>query len=383
MRITDWEMKEQEDTMEVSAGIDGFRLWYRLPKAYQVSRAGDPFLAAALLPAMLQGEKLEIDSSLPVSPKLLENVFTLQEIHHCWNPVLKIVPISATRLPAEPLNAGAFTFFSGGVDSTYTFLKHQKEITHAVFINGFDFYLDSVTYQTAVARNSSFARGFGKVLIPVETNYYPFGYHYNLSRLLTQGSALASVALLLGFPRAYVPSSDTYGTLMPWGSHPLTDPLYSSECVKIIHDGAEARRVDKVIKIAEYEPALANLRVCIEDMNVNCGKCTKCIRTMTSLHIIQARTTAFPPFPSIKTIRRMNWKNETRNKLKENMDLAGEKQYWEIHKTLLGFVQRRERIQLLKDIDRVLLSGLIKRAYRRIVNGPPMVRRIDTTPPLD
>ena len=34
------------------------------------------------------------------------------------------------------------SFFSGGVDSTYTFLKHQDEISHVVYIHGFDFYFN-------------------------------------------------------------------------------------------------------------------------------------------------------------------------------------------------------------------------------------------------
>ena len=58
MRVADWEIKEEADTMEVSADVDGFRLWYRVPSSYSVSRSGDPFLAAALLPAMAQGRAL-------------------------------------------------------------------------------------------------------------------------------------------------------------------------------------------------------------------------------------------------------------------------------------------------------------------------------------
>ncbi|MEN6307487.1 MAG: hypothetical protein ABFD91_06995, partial [Anaerohalosphaeraceae bacterium] len=179
MKIGNPEIKMLADTVEVSADVDGFRLWYRVPKAYQVSGAGDPFLAAALLPAMLEGEKLEIDPGMPVSPRLLEHVSQLQEIHHCWNPVLKIVPIQASTLPAGPLNKGAFSFFSGGVDSMFTFLKRLKEISHVVFIHGFDFSVDTGTYQQAVARNSAFVQGYGKTLIPLETNQYHFGYRYN------------------------------------------------------------------------------------------------------------------------------------------------------------------------------------------------------------
>jgi len=49
MIVTNWEIKEHDATFEVSAEVDGYRLWYRLPKAYRGSTWGDPFLSAALL----------------------------------------------------------------------------------------------------------------------------------------------------------------------------------------------------------------------------------------------------------------------------------------------------------------------------------------------
>ena len=508
MRIENFEIKEQADTVEVSADVDGFRLWYRLPQSYPVSRSGDPFLAAALLPAMKQGEKLEIDPCLPVSPKLLRHVYLLQEIHHCWNPELKMISISAKTLPAaEPLNAGAMSFFSGGVDSMYTFLKRTKEPTHVVTIHGFDFYFDSVsagptfavtdlkdlaqfarklmlpwdavsaylkgmlskttlqslknyigsgsdpgeveadlvkdlneiiaerpiwdanrfadvklrpktkelleqdlqgealsalnrlliedaypreisgkysgTYQQAIKRNTSFVHSFGKTRIPVEYNHYQFGYRYNLSRNLTQGSALASVALLLGFPRVYVPSAYSYNQLIPLGSHPLTDPLYSNEYVEIIHDGAEVRRVDKIIKIAECESALANLTVCLDAMNVNCGKCSKCIRTMNPLKLLHV-SAPFPPLPSLKAIRNNLISDDIEEIFfKENIDLAVQVGNQELRDFLSACIKRYERRQFFKEFDRVLLGKLIKRAYRRIIKDSPGIRRFDTIPPRD
>ena len=164
-------------------------------------------------------------------------------------------------------------------------------------MHGLDFTVDSDVYQTAVTRNTRFVEGFGKRLIPIVTNHFDFGYRYNLSRNLTVGSALASVALLLGFPRALVASSHRYDELMPMGSHPLTDPLYSNECVEIVHDGAELRRVEKTRAVAECEQALANLRVCFNDMNANCGICAKCLRTMIALRLLRSTGGPFPPLP--------------------------------------------------------------------------------------
>lgn len=381
MHITEWESKDLGERKEISANVGDFRLWYRLPKSYPVSHAGDPFLAAALLPAMAKGKALEVDPALPVSPKLLENAELLQDIHHCWNPGLKKIVISAKTSPAEPLSAGAFSFFSGGVDSTFTFLRREKDISHVVFVHGFDFFLDDAISQAAVLRNASFVQGYGKALIPITTNYFLFGYHHNLSRVLTQGSTLASVALLLGFPRAYVPATDHYSYLMPLGSHPLTDPLYSNEAVQIIHDGAGTRRIDKVKKIAECDPALANLRVCTVDMNVNCGTCVKCLRTAISLRLLGVSAAPFPPL-HVKAIKRMNWAREPRF-FNENRDLAVQSGDKELRDVLSATARKYERTRLFKEVDRVLLGGLIKRTYRRVAKGPPTVRRISTTPASD
>jgi len=420
-----------------------------------------------------------------------------------------MIPIYAKTSPVEQLNDGSFSFFSGGVDSTYTFLKHLEKITHVVNIHGFDFYFDSVsgrsstfsvtdlkdlaqfarklmlsydpvsaylkgmlskttlqslknyidsgsapgkveadlvkdinkiiagqliykresfahvklrpktkqlleqdlqredlsalnrlliedayplemsgkysgTYQKAMVRNTRFVQSFGKSLIPVETNHYSFGYRYNMSRNLTQGSALASVALLLGFPCVYFPSSFSYDQLYPYGSHPLTDPLYSNGCVEIIHDGCEARRVDKIKKIIKYESALANLRVCFHDVNVNCGKCTKCLRTMIALNLLGAPAGPLPPLPPLKEIRKSQISGDIEMTFfKETVDLALQVENQELQDALRACMERYERIQLFKDFDRVFLGGLIKRVYRRIKKDSPGIRRIDTTPPRD
>jgi len=335
-----------------------------VPLSYDISQTADPFLAAALLPAMARGEPLEVDPGLAVSPRLLTNIATLQEIHHCWNPALQTVPIWARTSPSQPVRTGTLSFYSGGVDSIYTFLKRVREITHVVFIHGFDFFLDADTYQLAVERNSSFVHGFGKSLIPVRTNLYPFGYHYNLSRLLTQGSALASVALLLGFPRVYLPSTYSYDELVPMGSHPLIDPLWSSDVVEIVHDGAEARRVDKLRTIAGCAPALANLTVCSEQMNSNCGRCEKCLRTMIPLRLLGVDG-PFPAFPPLKAIRKMRIEPTAAAFLVENAGLAQQAREPALRKALLARLRRWERRRLLKEVDRVLWGGFLRHICRR------------------
>ena len=382
MKVKDPQVRRQAETVEVSADIDGFRLWYRLPATYRVSPAADPFVAAALLPAMAKGERLEIEPGWRLSPLLLEHLGTLQEIHHNWNPALQIVPVRAETAPAVPTNEGAFSFFSGGVDSIFTFLKRRDDIDHAVFLHGFDFSEDGDAFRTAVGRNSRFVESFGKTLIPVETNYYAFGHSHNLSRVLTQGSTLASVALLLGFRKAYVPASDHYGRLIPLGSHPLIDPLYSSESVEIVYDGAEARRIEKTVEIAKCAPALATLTVCVEDMNVNCGRCVKCLRTMIPLEIMGLRTPRFPWPLSLSAVRRTDWSREP-DMLGQNIAFAAARGDTRVRRALAASRRRSQWTRLLKDVDRVLLGGNVKRIVRTLARRRPIERRLTVTPPCD
>jgi hypothetical protein len=131
----------------------------------------------------------------------------------------------------------------------------------------------------------------GKPLIEVETNLKQFGEPYVRWNMYV-GSALASVGLLLSprLRRVYIPSTGSYADLSPDGSHPLLDPLWSTESVTFVHDGGEATRVEKVMALARNEVALQYLRVCWEnrDGKYNCGRCEKCLRTMVSLTIADA-----------------------------------------------------------------------------------------------
>jgi hypothetical protein len=79
-----------------------------------------------------------------------------------------------------------------------------------------------------------------------------------------QGAALASVGLLFQhlFHKVLIPATFSYSDLPPWGSHPLLDPLWSTEVTDFEHDGAEAMRVDKAAYVSRHETAMTWLRVC-------------------------------------------------------------------------------------------------------------------------
>ena len=504
MYIANLQFQQNEDRLKISAEIDGYTLWFKIPKQYQASRTYSPFLAAALLPAMLEGKKLTIGSGGSVSPYLLKNINRLQEIHNAWNPIFKIIPVETELKHESSLNEGVACFFSGGCDSSYTFMKHLTEISHLLFIKGFDFHYDqsqdyllnsdsisdlsqlafklmnssqpelinirqqlsSETIQAlrlyletwipgsnlenlllndlnqliesghftklvgsaktkliskaenklsgangpnnqqelnrtiletlfpgeiarkkhqnfsqAVKQNEKFAQSFGKKLITVETNLYAFSYRFNLSRNLFQGSMLASIALLLGFPTTFIPASDYYPQLVPFGSHPLTDPLYSSEAVEIIHDGAEVRRVDKLKKIASVKPIFENLHVCFNHPSENCGKCKKCIRTIVPLLLMGIKDTPFKSTPTIKEIKKAMARDPIESSyLKEIYASVEHPADAKLKSAFKAMIKASERREIYKIIDQTFFNGFFKKQRKRLEKKRPRFKRIDTIP---
>jgi len=67
--------------------------------------------------------------------------------------------------------------------------------------------------------------------------------------------------------------------------------------MRIIHRDLELSRMEKIKLVADWDVALQNLRVCLANVKdrLNCGKCEKCVRTMTALVAIGAldKTKAF------------------------------------------------------------------------------------------
>ncbi|MCF8430909.1 MAG: hypothetical protein K9G34_03130, partial [Melioribacteraceae bacterium] len=101
------------------------------------------------------------------------------------------------------------------------------------------------------------------------------------------GALLSAIGHLLskGIGRIYIPSTYSYGDLLPFGSHPLLDPMWSSKNFEIVHHGNESSRLEKIKYLNKSGVDLSKLRVCFADNDsmVNCGKCEKCIRTSLGL----------------------------------------------------------------------------------------------------
>jgi hypothetical protein len=251
-----------------------------------IAKGSEPFLAAALFPVMKIGQPLRVSGT--VSPKLLATTRTIQDIFHRWFPEFQKIPVQAEPGLADEVGrpAGVGAFFSGGVDSFYTLLKHQDEITKIILMHGFDIALDKPLLRARISEEiRRLAQEMGKPLIEVETNVFEFAQQYGYDSNL-----LLSIGLLLSpqFRKIYIASHVPYNHTFPDSIHPLLDPLWSTEILTFEHDGCEANRIEKIARISQFDIALRSLRVCFENRDdaYNCGKCEKCLRTMIALQAL-------------------------------------------------------------------------------------------------
>ena len=281
---------EQNSDREIAAEFhsldEDIQIFLQSPDISLVNHP-EVWLCFSLPPAIRKGTVLNIQA--PISQRFFEAMPMVQDIYTSWFPTWKRVEIRGVRpilrAPASEGRVGCF--FSGGVDSWYTFLKHREQITDLIFVHGFDIQLDETfLYQRSHDMVKQVAIHFNKRMIEVKTNLRAFtNRHIEWSNVL--GSALASVGLALSdhFRKIYIASAHTYVDMIPSGTHPLLDSLWSTEGLDFVHDGCEATRMAKVQLLSGYDIALQTLRVCWKNPDgvYNCGKCEKCLRTMIEL----------------------------------------------------------------------------------------------------
>lgn len=299
---------------EVQGGVSG-PLWYRLPARVSPSAeaAADALFPVGLIYAMMTDGVLRLDA--PVSPSIVEHVDQIQDILLAWHgDELRRAEIDVQERSIEAKDEVSRSertaaCFTGGVDSFYSLLKNQSDVSSLVFVHGFDIPLTRQdAYDATAVHLREVARSAGKDLIEISTNLKPYSKPLSWSHI-THGTALASIGMMLSaeYGTLVVPATRTYADLSPWGSHPLLDPLWSTEHVDIVHDGAEATRLQKVLALEDSELALNHLRVCWKNTGkYNCGVCEKCYRTKISLRLTghPEKFVTFDPALDLKKVAR-------------------------------------------------------------------------------
>lgn len=363
--VKDFRLEKNGDVQRLSASVDGSSVWFQMSSDIPLAPRVEAFLGPAMFEAMVRNAPVIVEAGLPVSAKLLQGLSTIQSIFKCWNPDLHLVDIEAETAAPETRIDSAICCFSGGVDSSYTLATHDAEISHLLVVQGFDTWRSSIDWEDNVRARAEFASIANKKLIAVDSNVREFVEEREIYWGLVIGSILAGLGATLA-PRLFlIPSSWTYQDLHAYGSHPLVDPLWSTEATCIVHHGADKRRSEKVERIAESQALLDQMQVCWKSCSRNCGECPKCVRTSLVLYLINKHSRNLPPYTSPHQLKALTPSGEGSLPFMEDLILACEQHGAQDIQRRLSLMRRRF---LFKEAVRNIIKALTGHWGQRIYN---------------
>jgi hypothetical protein len=226
-----------------------------------------------------------------------------------------------TPLPDHP---NVLMPFSCGVDSSFTALRHHRQllgrrnrqIEAGVLFRGFDIQRrdphSDAMYEKLLASAQAMLGSLGMTLLTAETNLRDSPIPWED----IHASTLASGLLLFSgrFAGALIPNSLTLAQLGTiWGSHPMTDGFLGSRNFPLRDDGAEAARWEKMALLGTWPQGWRHLRICFKETGdlSNCCVCDKCIRTLLAARVVEVGLPAlFHQDVDNRDIRKMLPENE-------------------------------------------------------------------------
>lgn len=296
-------------------------LYFKVDENYQdfINFDASAFVMALLIPAMKLGEDLIVDGS--ISKKFYEGLEPAMKRLASWNLGLSPINVTVKQLTedkGDPKSVGLF--FSGGVDSFYTYLENKKKIkniSHFILVKGYDIDLwNQKLWDETLKTINEVASKEGIKVVCVESNLLRL-----IEPIMSWGysfiGGFGAIALLLrgGFKEVYRAAS--YKQIANQTSLMLDmiiDEYIKTETTALCLDGTEATRLEKVKKISDDELVLEHLRVCYLNKNgvYNCGECDKCLRTMIALKIVNKldRAKTFPNEINMNSLRKPFIENE-------------------------------------------------------------------------
>ena len=192
--------------------------------------------------------------------------------------------------------------FTGGVDSTATYVRHRDEDPTLVSIRGWVIDGDDRWKRTREYVNS-FASARSHETAFVESNMLDFlatpllqahfqryldgAWYSSVGHGLGLLGLCAPLAHVQEWGSLYIAATYTQEWDRPWGSHPDVDEHVAWRGTSCSHDGYQLNRQAKIDRIAEYleqESSKLALRTCTyHDGAGNCSECEKCYRTIVGL----------------------------------------------------------------------------------------------------
>ena len=266
-----------------------------------------PLLANTAPVIWLLGLKVRIPScektfweSLEALKKVFQNLYPEKK----WDGEIICENIFVAPMVLKENDNNIAMLFSGGLDSVTTLVRHCKEKPILLCVNGADVALNDTDRWSSLHENTeAVARQYGSRALFVTSNFRTF-LNRNLLRESVKdfsekdwwmgfqhGWGLSGflVPLLWNSKSAigYIASSDHIEDQSLIGSRPDLDECLKWNNGKIIHDGTEYRRHNKVEYLCEQEKLgmkIPEIKVCLRSFAAgeNCCMCEKCARTIAT-----------------------------------------------------------------------------------------------------
>lgn len=373
MRVEHVTIEQHDNTARLTGHIGGQPLFWHVTGSPAFEPRGEPFIAALLPAAMRSGTPVELPPELPVDPVFLANMARIQSIFSRWFTGLAPIAIHARIAPREMPTSERATGYSGGVDSSYTVDVLANELDAALLINGIEYAAPEAALTALVSDTLGTAlHGRGVRLVQVETNVKAAQRALGGRWSEGLGGAIASSVHAAGFHSYQIAASNSWENLRPYGSHPLTDPLWSSADVEIGHHGAELRRIDKIRYLGRVPDLLEHIRVCFQGNAYNCGVCQKCLQTAAGFRALGLRSDALPHLGDARLLRKATVEHDGDLVDWQEILVPGlDHRDPQLYRELTALTRRYHWRALLRNADQLITGGRIRSMLRADLERDP------------
>lgn len=284
-------------------------LWYAVDQKYGedlcVDRA-DAFLLSMLHFSLASGT--DIKSDVPVSAELMYHIQTEIIPHMCIGPFRKINVEAPVTYEIFSSKGAAATGMSCGIDSFFTVWQNTQEsipdnfkvkyltffnvgAINGVFTENVDLnrrnqlMLEFSKKKADEAKIVADVMGLELIFINSNISDYYRGMLVNSAHYRNCGTAMLMQGLWNKYyysSAGFMPDDIKYDLCDdPAFQEAMLLPWFSNGTISFISAGHAYSRIQKTAILADYNLAQKFLNVCDRDMN--CGKCIKCKRTISSL----------------------------------------------------------------------------------------------------
>lgn len=202
---------------------------------------------------------------------------------------------------------GSGLLFTGGVDSTCSYVRHRDEEPTLLSVRGWTIgpdpaddgkwdalrgrvtrFADERDLETAFVESNMLDFLDHPMLLAHFKRYVDGGWYSSVGHGLGLLGLCAPTAHARGLEDLYVAATHWEGTDLEWGSRPDVDDRIRWTGTRCHHDAYELSRQERVDVIADYVRGVApelELQTCNARMDGNCSECEKCYRTAVNLRL--------------------------------------------------------------------------------------------------